>query len=144
MLEAKILRTDNSLIKPIMNVNCNLYKMNIETFRDYCITKKGTTEEFPFKKLPNTLTFKVAGKMFAATDINSYKSISIRCDQNKIDELRATYPALQKPSYFSDRHWTRVVLDNSISDKLIFQLIDNSYELALKKLTRKERNNLDL
>lgn len=118
--------------------------MDIETFRNYCVAKKRTTEEFPFKNLPNTLVFKVAGKMFAATDVNTYKSISIRCDSNKIDELRATYPALQKPSYFSDRHWTRVVLDNSVSDKQIFQWIDNSYELAIKKLTRKERNELFL
>jgi len=116
--------------------------MNIEQFREYCITKNGTTEGFPFKNLPNTLVFKVAGKMFAATDVNTFKSISIRCNADEIDELRATYPALQKPSYFSDKHWTRIVLDNSISDKLIFEWINNSYQLALSKLTRKERTNL--
>lgn len=118
--------------------------MDIETFRDYCIGKKASTEGFPFKNLPNTLVFKVAGKMFAATDVNSFKSISIRCAASKIDELRATYPALQKPSYFSDRHWTKIIMDNSVSDKLIFQWIDSSYELALTKLTRKERTSLKM
>ena len=112
-------------------------------FRDFCITKKGITESFPFKNLPNTLVFKVSEKMFAATDVNSFKSISVRCDAENIDELRAKYPALQKPSYFSERHWTRIMLDNSVSDKLIFQWIDTSYELALKKLTRKEREKLN-
>lgn len=118
--------------------------MDIETFRNYCIAKKASTEGFPFKNLPNALVFKVGGKMFAATDVSSFTSISIRCDAGKIDELRATYHALQKPSYFSDRYWTKIVLDNSVSDKLIFQWIDGSYELALQKLTRKERTILKM
>jgi predicted DNA-binding protein (MmcQ/YjbR family) len=118
--------------------------MNIEEFREYCITKELTAEGFPFKNLPDTLVFKVAGKMFAATNVNSFKSISVRCNSDKIDELRAIYSALQKPSYFSDKHWTRIVLDNSLSDKQIFQWIDNSYKLALNKLTKKERNSFGL
>ncbi|WP_282628085.1 MmcQ/YjbR family DNA-binding protein [Empedobacter sedimenti] len=117
--------------------------MDIEKFREYCITKKWATEGFPFKNLPDTLVFKVAGKMFAAVSINTFKSIGVRCNSDEIDELRATYPALQKPSYFSDRHWTKIVLDNSLSDEFIFQWIDNSYDLALKKLTKKERNSLE-
>lgn len=116
--------------------------MDIEQLREYCIIKKEVTEGFPFKNLPDTLVFKVAGKMFVATGVNTFKSISIRCNADEIDELRATYLAVQKPSYFSDRHWTRIVLDSSIPDKLIFEWIDNSYKLALSKLTQKQRVKL--
>lgn len=118
--------------------------MNIETYRNYCIQKKEETESFPFPKLPNVLVFKVAGKMFSATDVNSFESISVRCDADKIDELRAKYPAFKKHSYFSDRHWPLILMDNTIADKLILKWIDESYELAVKKLTKKQRVDLNL
>ncbi len=90
------------------------------------------------------MVFKVAGKMFTATDVTSFASVSVRCNSETIDELRAKHPALQKPSYFSDRHWSRIVMDNTISDKLIFKWIDDSYNLAIIKLTKKIRSELNL
>lgn len=118
--------------------------MNIETYRNYCIAKKQVTESFPFPVLPDLLVFKVAGKMFSATDVNTFGFISVRCNPKEIDELRAKYPALQKPPYFSDRHWTKILVDNSITDKLIFQWIDNSYDMAVAKLSKKLRDNAGL
>jgi predicted DNA-binding protein (MmcQ/YjbR family) len=118
--------------------------MNIEAFRNYCISKKEVTEGFPFANLPNLLVFKVAGKMFAVTDVNIFDSIGVRCNAECIDELRAKYPALQKPPYFSDRHWTLIIMDKSIPDKLILKWIDESCELAIKKLTKKLRTELGL
>ncbi len=118
--------------------------MNIETYRNYCIEKKEVTESFPFPKLPDVLVFKVAGKMFTATDVNSFAGISVRCNPDKIDELRATYPALQKHAYFSNRHWTMIMMDNTIEDKLILQWLDESYALAVKTLTKKQRQELAL
>jgi predicted DNA-binding protein (MmcQ/YjbR family) len=115
--------------------------MNIET---YCIQKKEVTESFPFSKLPDVLVFKVAGKMFTATDVNSFAGISVRCDADKIDELRAKYPALQKHKYFSDRHWTMILMDNTIPDKLILQWLDESYDIAITTLTKKMRVQLKL
>jgi predicted DNA-binding protein (MmcQ/YjbR family) len=118
--------------------------MNIETYRNYCIQKKEVTESFPFPKLPDVLVFKVAGKMFSATDVNTFESISVRCTPDGIDELRAKYPALQKHAYFSDRHWTMILMDNTIPDKLILQWLDESYNLAVKTLTKKMRLELEL
>jgi predicted DNA-binding protein (MmcQ/YjbR family) len=118
--------------------------MNIEMYRNHCISKKAATESFPFPGLPDVLVFKVAGKMFTAADVNSFTGISVRCDADKIDELRAVYPALQKHTYFSERHWTMVMMDNTIPDKQVLQWLDESYNLAVKTLTKKMRLELEL
>jgi predicted DNA-binding protein (MmcQ/YjbR family) len=118
--------------------------MDIERYRNYCIAKKEVTESFPFPNLPSVLVFKVAGKMFTATDVTSFATISIRCNSDGIDEMRAKYPAVIKPAYFSDRHWSWVVMDNSVPDKKIFEWIDNSYQLAIDKLTKKAKLELKL
>jgi predicted DNA-binding protein (MmcQ/YjbR family) len=118
--------------------------MDIEIYRNYCITKKGVTESFPFPRLPNLLVFKVADKMFTATDVTTFESISLQCDTEYIDELRAKYSAITKHKYFSERHWNLVFMDNSIPDKILFEWIDNSYNLTITKLTKKVRTNLGL
>lgn len=118
--------------------------MNIETYRNYCISKKGVTESFPFPGLPNVLVFKVAGKMFTATDAETFESISVQCNTEMIDELRAKYPAITKHKYFSERHWNLIAIDKSIPAKLIFKWIDNSYDLAIAKLTKKIKAELNL
>ncbi len=74
--------------------------------------------------------------MVSATDVTQFKSISVRCDADMIDELRAKYPALKKHVYFSERLWTLIVMDNTIADTLVMQWIDESYELAVKNLQR--------
>ncbi len=63
--------------------------MNIEDYRLYCLSKKGVTESIPFSKLPDVLVFKVMGKMFTATDINTFSGFSIKCVPETIEELRA-------------------------------------------------------
>ncbi|MCX2680809.1 MmcQ/YjbR family DNA-binding protein [Galbibacter sp. EGI 63066] len=119
--------------------------MNIEEYRDYCIQKKGVTESFPFpKNLPNVLVFKVGEKMFTATDISTYASITVKCNPEKVDELRAKYPAVTPPVYMSKKHWNSVVMDNSIPDSLLYQWIDDSYDLVVKKLTKKIRLELGI
>ena len=118
--------------------------MDIESYRNYCVAKKEVTEGFPFPNLSNVLVFKVAGKMFAATDISSFATISIRRDSTKVDGMRARYPAVIKPGYFSERHWSRVLMDKSIPDKEIFEWIGASYQLAIAKLTKKVKLELKL
>jgi predicted DNA-binding protein (MmcQ/YjbR family) len=117
--------------------------LNIEDYRTYCLSKKGTTESLPFPKLQNVLVFKVANKMFTATDINTFSSFSIKCNPETIEQLRAEYPAMQEPSYFSKKHWSNVILDGSISDKLLYEWIDISYKLVVSKFTKKEKLRLE-
>lgn len=111
--------------------------MNIEEYRKYCLSKKGVTESIPFPKLPNVLVFKVLGKMFTATDINTFNSFSIKCNPATIDDLRAKYPALQEPSYFSKLHWSKVIIDYSLPDDLLYNWLDTSYNLVVVKLSKK-------
>ena len=118
--------------------------MDIEAYRNYCISKKQATEGFPFPNLPNILVFKVGGKMFSATDVSTFGSISVKCSPDEIDELRSTYPAFTDHTYFSNRHWGNILMDNSIPDKQIFEWIDHSYSLTVAKLTKKTREDLEL
>ena len=116
--------------------------MNIEEYRTYCLSKKGVTEEIPFPKLPDVLVFKVFGKMFTATDINTFLSFSIKWKPETIEELRAKYPAMQEPSYFSKKHWSKVVIDGTISDKVLYEWLDISYNLVVANLPKKIRIEL--
>jgi len=116
--------------------------MNIEEYRSFCLSKRGVTESIPFPKLPNVLVFKVLGKMFTATDIDTFSSFSIKCHPKTIEDLRASYDALQEPSYFSKKHWCKVLLDNSIPDDLLYNWLDISYELVVANLSKKARLEL--
>lgn len=113
--------------------------MNIEEYRNYCISKIGVTESFPFSNIPNVLVFKVADKMFTATDVSTFASISIKCNPDLIDEMRATYDAVKPPGYMNKRHWNRIVMDGSIPDYLLFSWIDDSYHLVKAKLTKGDK-----
>jgi len=117
--------------------------MNIEAYRLYCLSKKGVTESIPFSKLPNVLVFKVNGKIFTATDINTFNSFSVKCVPETIDDLRAEYMALERPSYFSEKHWSKVIMDDSNSDKILCEWLDISYNLVVNKLTKNERIKLE-
>lgn len=117
--------------------------MNIEAYRLYCLSKKGVAESIPFPKLPNVLVFKIKGKMFTATNINTFDSFSIKCEPETIEELRAQYDALEEPFYFSKKHWSRVLIDESIPDKILYEWLDVSYHLVVAKLTKKERLELE-
>lgn len=118
--------------------------MNIETYRHYCLSKKGVAESLPFSKLQNVLVFKVKDKMFTATDIDSFDSFSIKCVPDTIEELRARYNALQEPSYFSKKHRCKVVKDGSVSDKMLLEWLDPSYNLVVLKLTKKQKKELEI
>lgn len=117
--------------------------MNIEEYRLYCLSKKGVTESIPFPKLPDVLVFKVKGKMFTATNINTFDSFSIKCVPDSIEELRAQYQALQEPSYFSKKHWSRVIVDGTIPDETLYKWLDTSYNLVVAKLPKKIQLELE-
>ena len=115
--------------------------MNIETLRDYCLAKRGVTEEFPFDDV--TLVLKVAGKMFALIPLDTTElSISLKCDPERAIGLREQYPAIQAAWHFNKKHWNMVFLDGSLSEKFTQDLIDHSYELVVSGLTKKLREEL--
>lgn len=116
--------------------------MNIEAYRDYCLSKPGVTEEFPFDE--NTLVFKVMGKMFALTSVETFAFINLKCDPEKAIELRETYSGVTPGYHMSKKHWNSVVTDFSIPDTLIEQWIDDSYDLIVQSLPKKLKEELKL
>ena len=117
--------------------------MNIEEYRLFCLSQMGVAESIPFSKLPNVLVFKVKGKMFTATDITTFASFSIKCKPETVDELRARYHAVQEPSYFSKKHWCRVVVDGSIPDNILYEFLETSYYLTVANLPKKVQLELE-
>ena len=115
--------------------------MNIEELREYCISQKGVTEEFPFDE--TTLVFKVMGKMFALTDIEGELSVNLKCDPEKAIELREQFTCVLPGYHMSKVHWNTVKIDGSVSDKQIQSWIDDSYNLIVSKLTRKQKEELE-
>lgn len=117
--------------------------MNIEEFRNYCIAKKGVTEEFPFDE--STLVFKVMGKMFALTSLDRIPlQASLKCDPERALELRETYGGSIMGAYHMNKtHWNTLFLEEKVPLKLIRELIDHSYDLVVAGLTKKLRTDLE-
>ena len=114
--------------------------MNNEDIRIFCLNKKGVTESFPFDD--TTLVFKVVGKMFALLNLANNQSINLKCDPDKALELREHYSAVLPGYHMNKKLWNTVVLDDSISEKLIKEWIDDSYTLIVEKMTKKLRDEL--
>jgi predicted DNA-binding protein (MmcQ/YjbR family) len=114
--------------------------VNIETYRDYCLVKKGVSESFPFDN--STLVFKVMGKMFALAGIENFQKINLKCDPEKAIELREDYVGINPGFHMNKKHWNTVSINEDVPTKLIFELIDNSYSLVVSALPKKLQNEL--
>ncbi len=113
--------------------------MNIETLRSVCLAYENTSEELPFG--PDTLVFKVFGKMFVAVGLNSHPlSINLKCDPEYALELRASHSSITPGYHMNKMHWNTIVLDNSLNQKLILELIKHSYEIVLKGVPKSKRH----
>ncbi len=112
--------------------------MNIETFRTYCLSKKGVTESFPFDE--TTLVFKVGSKMFALTALDAPElKVNLKCDPEKAISLREQYPEIIPGFHMNKKHWNTVQFNSNIGVKLFKELIDHSYDLVVQSLPKKHR-----
>ena len=117
--------------------------MHIEELREYCLTKKGTIEDFPFDEV--TLVFKVQGKMFALISLDLERSsIALKCDPERAVSLREEYDDIIPAPHFNKKYWNLLYTDNGLNNGLIRELIDHSYDLVVAKLTKKLRDKLNL
>ncbi|MBA7535349.1 putative protein YjbR [subsurface metagenome] len=114
--------------------------MNIEVLREYCLSKKFVRESFPFDE--STLVFKVFDKMFALTNLGGELRINLKCDPELAVQLREDNSAVIPGYHMNKRYWNAVILDGSVSDKLIKQWIDHSYDEVVKKLPKIKRDKL--
>jgi predicted DNA-binding protein (MmcQ/YjbR family) len=120
--------------------------MHIEQVRDVSMAKKGVTEHFPFNNV--TLVFKVMHKMFALTGLDSWEKgeqkINLKCDPDWAEEFRAEHEGINPGWHMNKRLWNTVTLNSSdVSDNLARELINHSYNLVVKGLTKKARLELE-
>ena len=114
--------------------------MTLEEYVEYCMAKPGVTDHFPFDE--NTLVFKVMGKMFALADAEDFDGINLKCDPELAIELREQYDAVNAGWHMNKTHWNTVIVNGDAPDKKIYEWIDLSYDLVVKSLTKKQREEL--
>lgn len=114
--------------------------MELDQFRKYCLGKKAVTEETPFG--PDTLVYKVAGKIFAITGFEKPLRINLKCDPERAIELREEYEEVLPGYHMNKHHWNTVVSKGRMGDKLLKELIDHSYELIVSGLSKVQKEKL--
>lgn len=108
--------------------------MDLEKVRNYCLSKKGVEESLPFDE--DSPVYKVMGKIFLIASLNPPYFINIKCDPERAIDLRERYDCV-KPGYHMNKQlWNSVYLDNKVNDKLIYEWIDDSYNLIVKSLKK--------
>ena len=115
--------------------------MNLENFYEYCFSKKGVTEHFPFND--DALVFKVGGKMFALSSLIQWEygtpKVNLKCNPEYAQELRAEYDAVQPAFHMSKKHWNTIDINSEVPDVFVKELIDHSYDLVFRSLTKKNQ-----
>ena len=110
--------------------------MNIEDFRTYCLSKPGTEECLPFDQ--DTLVFKVMGKMFALTSLSEEVfTVNLKCDPDRAVELREAHHEIQPGYHMNKNHWNTISFEGKLKNAFLRELIDHSYDLVVKGLTKK-------
>jgi predicted DNA-binding protein (MmcQ/YjbR family) len=116
--------------------------MNIEEFRNYCLSKQGVPENFPFDEV--TLVFKVMNKIFALTNLKNIElSVNLKCNPDWAIELREVHPEVQPGYHMNKKHWNTVAFEESLNDDFLEKLIDHSYDLVVAKLKKADREFLN-
>jgi predicted DNA-binding protein (MmcQ/YjbR family) len=114
-----------------------------EELRAFCLSFNAAVEDFPFR--PEISVFKVKGKLFALTTLDVRPlTVNLKCDPEDAVRLRAEHPGLIVPGYhMNKRHWNTVTVDGELPDRLVRELIEDSYDLVVAGLPRAERLRLD-
>ncbi|MDQ0580933.1 MmcQ/YjbR family DNA-binding protein [Streptomyces rishiriensis] len=117
--------------------------MTPQELRALCLSFNAAVEDFPFR--PETSVFKVGGKMFALTTLDARPlTVNLKCDPDDAGRLRAEHEGLIVPGWhMNKRHWNTVTVDGELSDRLVRELVEDSYDLVVAGLPRAERLRLD-
>ena len=108
--------------------------MNVEEYRDFCIALPCTTEEFPFNN--QVLVFKVGGEIFAFASIDLFERIILKCDPERAIDLREQHEAIVPGYHMNKKHRNTVIMDGTIKNNLLTELIQHSYELVVAGLPK--------
>lgn len=115
--------------------------MTGKELREQCLSFSGAEETFPFN--PDTSVFKVAGKMFALSRLDSEAlSVSLKCDPRLAADLRAAHPEVRPGYHLNKQHWNTVSIGEGLADLAVREMVEDSYDLVVSKLPAKERRAL--
>ena len=115
--------------------------MTPDELRAACLEFPGVREEQPFSRSPDLSAFKVGGKVFALSRLGASDPlrISLKCEPDIAVGLRAAHAAITAGYHLDKRHWNTVVIDGSLPDRMVVDMIEDSYDLVVAKLPRKRR-----
>lgn len=121
--------------------------MNVEEFRDYCLSFKGVYEKMPFPNVPDRysrdcLCFYVSKKWFCFVNIEQFDFCCIKCDPNHSQELQSRYVGITPGWHMNKRLWICVYFNQDVPDPTIKRLVKDSYEIVVNSLSRKEKEQL--
>jgi predicted DNA-binding protein (MmcQ/YjbR family) len=115
--------------------------MNSTGLRRCCLGHPGSVEDFPFG--PEHSVFRVAGKMFALSSLDRAPlEVSVKCEPELAAQLRHTYAAIRPGYHLNKRHWITITLDGSLPDRLVRDLVEDSYDLVMSALPKRVRDEL--
>ena len=114
--------------------------MNIEEYRDFCLSLPGATEETPFG--PDTLVFKVGGKIFALTNLQTFASFNVKCEPELAEELREQYDFVRPGFHMNKKHWNTILVGAGATLTQQRQWITHSYQLVVASLPKTVRAEL--
>ncbi|WP_038511738.1 MmcQ/YjbR family DNA-binding protein [Amycolatopsis japonica] len=116
--------------------------MKPAALRKICLGFPGAREEFPFGE--ENSVFKVAGKVFALSPLKAEPlRISLKCEPDLAVRLRAEHPAIIPGYHLNKRHWNTVELDGSLTDDFVREMIEDSYDLVVAGLPKREQEKLN-
>jgi predicted DNA-binding protein (MmcQ/YjbR family) len=115
--------------------------MDLEQFREYCLSKVGATESMPFGE--SVLVFKVAGKIFALAALDEIPAtVNLKCKPDLALELRDRYEQVQPGYHMNKKHWNTVEIDSGVPEAELRKMIDDSYDLIVKSLAKAAKAKL--
>lgn len=118
--------------------------MNIEDFREYCLSLEGVTEKTPFgkfaRRFESILVFYVLDHMFCFLDMEDFTSVTVKSTPDEAEELRLNHESVGSPMNRSLRYWIRLTFNGDIPDRDIYALVKRSYDIVREKYGGKKRN----
>jgi len=119
--------------------------MNVEEFRDYCLSLKGVTEKMPWvdRDYSSILIFEVGGKWFGFVNIEKFEFCDLKCDPELSRELQARYEGISPGWHMNKKYWISVYFHKDVPDSLIKELVASAHDIVFKKLPKKVQAEIE-